>query len=95
MNIRKYLKQTASWEERTGENDWLEATYDDPVTLPARVEQIQRRVVATGGVEVLSETRVMLEQEVQTGDRIDGQQVQARENIVDLRGRVIGWRAFL
>lgn len=95
MNLRGFLKQTTSWEAKTGENDWGDPTYAAAVSLPARVEEKQRRVLNASGNEVLSETRVMLVDEVAVGDRLDGSVVQARESIVDVGGNTLGWTVFL
>lgn len=95
MNLKGFLRQTVSYERRTGEDDWNYPTFDDPVTLPARVEEKQNLVRAAGGQQVLATTKVMLAQEVQIRDRINGLDVQARESIVDVSGRILGWMAFL
>lgn len=96
MNLRGFLRQTTSWEAKTGENDWGDPAYATAVSLPARVEEKQRRVLNASGNEVLfSETRVMLVDEVAVGDRLDGKQVQARESIVDVGGNTLGWTVFL
>lgn len=95
MNLKGFLRQTISWESKTGESDWGDSTYAAPVSLVARVEEKQRRVLNAAGNEVLSETRVMLVDEVAVGDRLDGKQVQARESIVDVGGNTLGWTVFL
>lgn len=95
MNLKGFLKQTTSWEAKTGESDWGDPTYAAPVTLRARVEEKQRRVLNAAGNEVLAETRVMLVDEVAVGDRLDGKQVQARESIVDVGGNTLGYTVFL
>lgn len=95
MNIKGFLRQTVAWQQKTGENEWGNAAYASPVVLPARVEKKQNMVRSPGGTEILATTRVMLIQEVDIGDTLDGQEVQARENLVDIQGRVLGWVAFL
>lgn len=95
MNLQGFLRQTVSWEAKTGESDWGDATFGDPVTLPARVEERQNMVRAAGGLQVLATTKVMLVQEVAIGDRINGLDVQARESIVDVGGNVLGWTVYL
>lgn len=102
MNLRGFLRQTTLWEAQVKDgsgdpvlNDWSEPTYAAPASLPARVEEKQRRVLNASGNEVLSETRVMLVDEVAVGDRLDGSQVQARESIVDVGGNTLGWTVFL
>lgn len=95
MNIKGFLKQTVSYEPKTGASDWGDSTFGAPITLPARVEEKQNMVRAAGGIEVLSTTRIMLVQEVQVGDRLNGLEVQGRESIVDVSGKTLGWTVYL
>lgn len=95
MNLQGFLHQTTSWEARVSENEWGDPIYASAVELQARVEEKQRRVLNAAGNEVLSETRIMLVDEVDVGDRLDGAEVQARESIVDVGGNILGYTVFL
>lgn len=75
---------------RTGQ-----ATLTPARQIPARIEEKQKQVRDSTGSEILATTRVMLVEEVKVGDRINGRPVVARENIVDVGGRVLGWTVFL
>jgi hypothetical protein len=96
VDLRRFLKQTVSYQRKTGENDRSEPLFGEPArTLPARVDEEQRAVRGAGGVEVVSTTNVMLVEEIQVGDKIDGLDVQARESMVDIDGATVGWIAYL
>lgn len=47
------------------------------------------------GSEVLSTSRVMTVEELQLGDLVNGREVQARESIVDVAGKTLGWTLYL
>ena len=95
LNLRGFLKQTISLERLTGVDDWGTPSFAPAVTLPARKEEKQKLVRSTDGAEVLATTRVLVVDEVVIGDRIDGRDVQARESVVDVGGRLLGWTVYL
>ena len=104
-SIKRYLKQTIAYQGEgaldpsTGEPKRDPHTGEilpgEPVSIPARYEEKQRYVRSAGGSEVTSTAEVLMETEPVLNGRINGRPIQARESLVDRRGRVIGWRAFL
>lgn len=99
MNITGFLKQTVTYNAKTGETagGWGNPAYGATVSLPARKVEKQRLMRNASGVEVLSTTEVLLggALEPHVSDQIDGQEIQARESIVDFDGSIIGWTVYL
>ncbi len=95
MRLAAYLRQTVSWERRTGEDEWGDAQYDPPVILPARINRREKVIKSKDDTDRPSRTLVMTEKEVFLLDRLNGLVVEAREDIVDKRGQIIGWKLFL
>ncbi len=94
-NLGKYLKQSVTVRRRGSRDFYGEITYEDPVTLPARLEEKQNMVRNNQGTENLSTTRVMTVAELKVGDLVNGLEVAARESIVDISGRTLGWTTYL
>lgn len=94
-NLRRYLRQSVSVRRREGTSEWGTPSYGDEEDFPARKEIVQRRIRNSEGTEVMASTKVMMLEELQVDDEIDGVSVQDRENVVDLRGRVLGWVYYL
>lgn len=64
-------------------------------TVPARKVEKTRLVRSASGTDVGSDTEVWLELEPTTDGEIDNRPIQGRESMVNLSGRIEGWRAFL
>lgn len=97
MNLRGFLKQTVRYERKADTDEWGSPSYEPEVTVPARIEEKQKLVRDGDGTEVLATTRVLLlaEPEPRIGDHVNGQDVQARESIVDVGGTLLGWTVYL
>lgn len=95
MNIRVFLRQTVEVSVAGEPNRYGETEYADPVSYPARKETIQRQVRNPQGTEVYSSTKVMMVEEFEIGDLIDGEAIQDRENAVLLSGQVAAWVYYL
>lgn len=95
MNLIRYLRQTVSHEPVTGRNEWGEATYGTPQTLQCR--KVKRTTTRLGpeGRQFMSSGNVTTIEEITPGDLLDGEEVITQENMVDRRGRVLGWVSYL
>lgn len=95
MSIRRHLKQTVELKRVIARDPiYGDATYETS-TVPARKIEKTRLVRSSSGSEVVSDTEVWLELEPTTDGDIDGRPIQGRESMVNLSGRIEGWRAFL
>jgi hypothetical protein len=96
MNLSRYLNQEVTYQPfATTTDNYGNRQYGAGQTLRARKEEKQRVVRDRSGAEQLSEATVLIREEIQVGELIDGSEIQARENFVDRRGNVVGWRAYL
>lgn len=68
--IDSYLNQTSTWYQATGQNEYGEPTFADPVMINVRWEGKRRLVRDNQGREVVSEARVFCIQAVQPGDKL-------------------------
>ena len=93
--IELLLNQSVEVRRRGATGGYGEYAYSDPETLPARVELKQSQIMTPSGTETLSTTRVVTAEEIGVGDLVDGREVQARENVVDFDGSVVGWVSYL
>lgn len=97
--LRRWLNQSVFYIPPGSTNAFGETVPGEPVEVRARFEERQQLVRNKQGSESLSTSEVLLEIEPELDAKIDGngreRPIQARENLVDLRGRVVGWRAFL
>lgn len=93
--VAAVCNQTVSLERYSGTNAYGEATYETAEDIPARIEEKQNLKRDQQGVERLFSTRVLTVEEVALGDLINGNTVEARENIVDFFGEIMGWRSYL
>lgn len=69
--IDVYLNQTATWRQATGQNEYGEPTFADPVSIKVRWEGKRRLVRDKDGREVVSEARVLCTEPVQPGDLLE------------------------
>ena len=93
--IELFLNQSVEVRRRGATGGYGEYAYSDPETLSARVEEKQQQIRTPAGTETLSTTRVTTVEEIAVGDLIGGREVQARENVVDFDGSVVGWVSYL
>ena len=93
--VKKYLKQTVALRRAGEPNDQGEPGYSEPETVGARKVAGFGRTVNDLGVEVPNRTTLLTEAEVSVGDLIDGVPVAGIEEIVDKRGKTIGYRVEL
>lgn len=94
MSIRRHLKQTVELVPFTTDL-YGDRVPGDPRTVPARKVEKTRLVRSASGSEVVSDTEVWLEEEPPDNVELDGRFIQSRESMVNLSGRIEGWRAFL
>jgi len=63
-----FLKQKITYWKKTGVDGFNDETFAAPVTINARWEDRSTTVLSSDGVEVLSNSRVYLAQDISTGD---------------------------
>lgn len=93
MNLARLCNQTVQWESRTSLSDRDDGSFAPPVTLQARSEARLRDVIAKNGEVTTSTNLVTLLQAVEIGDLIDGREVITLQEMVDIGGHSIGWKA--
>ena len=94
MNLRRFLKGRVVWERKTGGNDYEGLRYAEPVEIRAHKKQIARQVQGTGGTETRNVDEITVIEDVMIDDKIDGEIVQARTSMTDLRGRTKGYKLY-
>lgn len=66
----EFFTQTAAIERATGTSSWGDTTYAASVDIDARVEHDRREVLTAEGQEVVSETQLFTEAQVDEGDKV-------------------------
>jgi len=92
VNLRRFMSTTVAWEPRIGGDGYSGAEYGPPVEIPARKKLVAREVAGTGGAEVRNVDEISVPEgyAVQLGDKLDGEVVQSRKSIDNVRGRTKG-----
>ena len=96
VNLRRFLKGSIEWEQRIGGDDYEGVEYAAPKTIPAHKKLVAREVRGPGGTEVRNVDEITVEvlPDVTIGDKADGEIVQARESMTDVRGRTKGYKLY-
>ncbi len=91
MNIKPFLKQTATYQARTQTHTaWGDASYEPPVQIKVRRTQKMKTVRKQNEWRTLLMTQYMTAHNVKPGDRIDGEEIWAVEDLRGLDGKLIG-----
>jgi hypothetical protein len=91
-----FTHQTATLERNAGTlDDFGDTVFEDPVTIKVRRERKQQRITSATGAERISTTYILTEELVNTGDRVDGEVVQAVEDIINKAGKFLGTECYL
>lgn len=95
MRITQYLTMTCTLEVNTESSPdrWGTPQYDPPETIKCRRVTKQKLARKKQGYELIAVTKYMTERQVRVGDKLDGQEVKAVEEIADLK-KVIGYNSF-
>lgn len=93
--LKLYLCQTVSYEEQNGPNIYGNVGYLDPIELKARIENTHKMVRDSKGETVTSDTTVFLVHPVKPLDKINGKEIISVADMVDRKGNVCGWEAYL
>lgn len=92
--IKRFLKQSCSWEKRSPKPDafgnW---TYDPPITLRCRKTTKAKQVNNQKERTYVDVSVYWTEEEISIGDRLDGEEIMARKNIVGFAGEVVYWES--
>lgn len=91
MRIDKFLNQKATLQRRTGNDDYAEYMYEDPVQIPVRIEQTEKLVEQTDGSVWKAYNTIYTNVPVKSGDKIDGKEVLTVISYVDHMGNPQGW----
>lgn len=104
-SLRRHLRQRVLWKQWTGADQWDNATYSEPVEIPARVEEKVRLGSGgsgAGGSTALATTNIIVEADVRLGDLLAVdltdplfEEVETRDSYVDLGGQVRGYKCYL
>lgn len=93
-NILRYLKQTCVWEQRSDTPDsfgnW---TYAAPQTIRCRHTTKTKQVNHPKDRTHVDVTIYWTIEEIKIGDRINGEEIMARQNVVDRSGRIVYWES--
>lgn len=93
-SIKRYLKQTCVWERRSQVTDhfgnWV---YEPPVTIPCRHTTKTKQVASPKERTHVDVTIFWTLQEIFIGDRINGEEIMARQNIVAKNGKILYWES--
>lgn len=73
--FEKYLNQTCQWSRFTGETDYGEKVYDEPIKLRCRIEVVQDYAQRTSGGMATLNTLYTTSQPIREGDLLDGRTV--------------------
>lgn len=90
MNIRRYLKMTATLEVMTGKDtDTRNCTYAPPVTIPCFIYGKRKRIATSAGSTIISTQTYITVDDVKVGDKLDGQVVQEVNLVNWFDGRTV------
>ena len=87
--LTSWLRQTVEWEPYAGDDYQTGPDWDDAQTISARKEAASRNIAGTG--EIRQGNTIWVEEEVNVGDRIDGEIVQGRNSLTDMDGETVGY----
>jgi hypothetical protein len=86
-NITRYLQQTCVWERRQESTDGFgNWTYEPPQTIRCRHTTKTKQVAGQKERTHVDVTIYWTIQEIAIGDRINGEEIMARQNVVDRMG---------
>lgn len=95
MDISRYLNQKAQHRRASGRDEWGNAVQESQRTIPVRRTTKARQRSSKGELALVSATEYMTNERIAVGDLLDGEEVQAVEEIIDFDGSYIGCKAFL
>jgi len=91
--LTTFLKQKITYWRKTGVDGFNDETFALPVTILARWEDRATTVIGTEGVEVLSNSRVYLAQDIATGDYLmNGISTGTDPRSIEAANRVLNFR---
>jgi hypothetical protein len=91
--IGAMLRDTVSWEQKTGETSWEGPTYGAPRQIPSFRVALTRQVAGPAGLEQVSFWQIAVEEEVRIGDKLDGDIVEGVQTIRGLDTDTLGYIA--
>lgn len=93
MKIDKFLNQTAQYQQRVGTDDYGEDLYAEARPIKARIERTSKMIQTPDGSIHAARTTYYLNQQVNVGDKLDGEYVIDVFNYVWRDGSTQGWEA--
>lgn len=95
MELTPYLNQECSYQSVDTIQETGDKTYKSAVTVATRRVSKAKREEANGKEKIINVTEYLLEDIVPVlGDKIDGEEILAVEELVDFDGTIIGYRCF-
>lgn len=93
--LNDYLNQTAELQRQTGTNQRGQPVFSECQEVQCRLQQ-RHSLIKKSDSEVISAEHVCyLADEVRTGDKINGLTVLAVNDMINLDGEIIGYKAVM
>ena len=93
--LNDYLKQTAELQRQNGTNQRGQPVFSEIITIKCRLQQ-RHSLIKKSDSEIISAEHVCyLTDEVRTGDKINGLTVLAVNDMINLDGELVGYRAVM
>lgn len=90
-----YLNQTAQYQAQTEPDSYGNMQYAQPQEIKVRKEGKTRLIRDTNGETVASSTTIFSAAQINPLDMVDGVIVINSMSMVDGKGNIIGWEAYL
>ncbi len=87
------LNQKCLWEKKLHDDDYGDSVYDVPIEICCRKEGGNRLIRDKRGKDVIVSATFYLDRKVEPDDRLDGLAVANVYEMVDIKGKTIGWEA--
>jgi len=93
--LNAYLNNRIEHFKRTGLDEFGQPQYADAVSIKCRIENKQKLIRKPDGETSMSDTRIITNVPVASGDKIGERVVIAIEDMTGLPGKAIGYKIYL
>ncbi len=92
MNLKPFLKQPATFDKLLSRDPYGKPHFAPPLTIMARITTKVKTNPQAQEVTLLEHSQILTDVPLAIGDRINGEELQAIETMVDFGGKTIGYK---